>query len=877
MNPSQSEQAHQSPRSVLVTFLRIFLPTLLVLFGSSTYLFFQEKAHRSDILQQYQMQQLDLQKKLIVNELNPVMSDLFYLGHLIQKNSYLSTQAMSHKKQLTDALMTFSEKKAAYARIQVVDLEGKAVLNISHNQGRPASTSAEEPSEEHARGLRESLDLNRENIFISEFYEAPLRRPDQPREHLLTFGMPIFSNAGERLGAVILEYTVNRLVSHLRKISTQSDSDWFLIDRKGDQVFQSERAIDAPRFSFAEFYPDAWKTIQEKIAGQFHNQYGLFTFSSIYPDSESREIILSTSKTPVSLSALQRQAIPNPWKLISFLPEEKIETVSRQFLERMVYANFFLMALLAALSWGLAIVVVKRRETEQALKRREIEYRDLFENAPTGFLTLDSVGRVLRANREVENILGIQREELIGQKVDEILLKISAFPEAVQALLRRLESGETVHNEQLEIQKPDGNRGWISVSVTAIRAEEGDVIGQRVSLIDISQQKLLERQLQQSLKMEAIGRLAGGIAHDFNNLLTVMAGYMDLIQAQFDKNDPIYQDLQQVIKAIDRASSLTQQLLAFSRRQIIKPRTININEVIRNLEKMLRRILGEDIEFHADLAEDLDNVNIDPVQIEQIIMNLVVNARDAMPEGGILTIETCNVDLDADYAQTHMGVEPGRYVMLSVSDTGIGMDEETISHIYEPFFSTKKESQGTGLGLSMVYGIVQQNKGTIWVYSEPGKGTTFKIYLPRVEEEITPAEEEEQDTVDLKGTETILLVEDEEAVRKLARRCLEEYGYTVIVAGNGNEALKLIQQSKPQIDLMVTDVIMPGMSGKELYKEISKMIPGLRVLYISGYTDNAIVHYGVLEPGTNFLQKPFKPDTLLKKVRQTLEKPDNKA
>ncbi len=873
MNSTRKAVSRQRARSTFISFLRIFSPILFILISISSYLLLKEKEYRSAILRQYELQQIDLQKKLIVNELNPVMSDLFYLGHLVQKNSYLSTFSLPKKHDLTDALLTFSKQKSSYNRIQVVDKAGKEVLGIYYNQGKPVTVPGTGATGEVLRGVSESLTLNREDIYISEFYNEPDDTARPSHEHFLTFGVPIFSARGERLGAVILQYTVNRLVSHLRKISVRSDSDWFLINQQGEQVFQSESEGGLAAFSFPQIFPDAWKTIQEKIAGQFRNRHGMFTFASIYPDSESREIILSTSKL-AAISARSGHAVQNPWKLISFLPEEKIETVSHQFLERLFYANVVLMVILAGLSWGLAIVVVKRKEAERALKYREIEFRDLFENAPNGILTLDASGKVMRANRRVQEIFGMSREDVLGRNVDDFFLKISPFPDDTRKLLKRVKSGEHIHNEQLEIQKADGQRGWISVSVTAILADNGEILGQRISLIDISQQKLLERQLQQSLKMEAIGRLAGGIAHDFNNLLTVMAGYMDLIQKQFNKSDPLYQDLDQVCKAIDRASELTQQLLAFSRRQIIKPRIINLNDVVRNLEKMLRRILGEDIEFHADLDDGLGNVHADPAQIEQIIMNLVVNARDAMPEGGILTIETYNVDLDANYARTHMGVEPGPYVMLSVSDTGVGMDEETISHIYEPFFSTKKEGMGTGLGLSMVYGIVRQNKGTIWVYSEPGKGTTFKIYLPRAEKAVDPITEHAQETVNLQGNETILLVEDEEAVRKLARRCLEENGYTVIVASNGEEALRLIQQSQPQIDLMVTDVIMPGMSGKELYEQLSRLMPGLRVLYVSGYTDNAIVHYGVLEPGTNFLQKPFKPDALIKKIRQTLEKPE---
>jgi|GEM_PF-222448 len=383
----------------------------------------------------------------------------------------------------------------------------------------------------------------------------------------------------------------------------------------------------------------------------------------------------------------------------------------------------------------------------------------------------------------------------------------------------------------------------------------------------------IQEQFRQSQKMEAIGGLAGGIAHDFNNLLTVIKGYAELSCLGLDTSDPLRGNIEEILKASERATNLTRQLLAFSRRQILDFKVINLNTLLKDLDKMLHRILGEDIALAYHLPEDIGKVKTDPGQIEQVILNLAVNSRDAMPSGGKLTIETLNVELDEAYARTHMGVSPGQYVMLSVSDTGAGIDSKIRERIFEPFFTTKEKGKGTGLGLSTVYGIVKQSGGNIYVYTEPGLGTTFKIYLPRVEEEENHLQRKDLDISVSRGNETILLVEDEQSVRELAARILRDRGYQVYEAHDGNNALNMVQ-SHPErkFHLLLTDVVMPGMSGKELADRLKLTMPDLKVLFISGYTDNAIVHHGVLDKGVNFIQKPFTPESLARKLREVLDR-----
>jgi len=379
-----------------------------------------------------------------------------------------------------------------------------------------------------------------------------------------------------------------------------------------------------------------------------------------------------------------------------------------------------------------------------------------------------------------------------------------------------------------------------------------------------------EEQLVAAQRLEAVGRLAGGVAHDFNNLLSVIMTYSGFISEQLHKSDPIREDIGQIREASERAATLTRQLLAFSRTQIMEPQVTNVNEVIAGIESMLRRLLGEDVDIEVHLAGDLGNVMADPGQLEQVLMNLAVNARDAMPHGGKLTLETDNVDLDEDYAQGHISVRPGRYVKISVADTGTGMSAETRSRIFEPFFTTKDKGKGTGLGLSMVYGIVKQSGGNIWVYSEPGHGTTFKVYLPRVDAAVLDRRSTRA-AASPTGDEMILLVEDEPSVRRAAERILRTAGYRVLSAANGGEALLLSEKHGGKIDLVLTDVVMPQMSGRELADRLKAIIPSVRVLFTSGYTDNAIVHHGVLDAGTRFIGKPFSVADLRRKVREVLD------
>jgi signal transduction histidine kinase/CheY-like chemotaxis protein len=418
----------------------------------------------------------------------------------------------------------------------------------------------------------------------------------------------------------------------------------------------------------------------------------------------------------------------------------------------------------------------------------------------------------------------------------------------------------------------NGKTIWLQDIVRVVRDDRGRIRQLRGVMVDVTEHQQLEEEFRQAQKMEAVGRLAGGVAHDFNNLLTIISGYAQLALDFLEPESQLRPYVDEILRAGDRASGLVRRLLAFTRRQSMEPQVLDLNGVVKGTEKMVRRLIGEDIEVVTALPPGLGMVRSDPAQLEQVIFNLSVNARDAMPNGGKLIIETANVELDQAYAGTHLAVTPGPYVMLSVSDTGSGMDAHTRAHMFEPFFTTKEKDKGTGLGLATVYGIIKQSGGNIWVYSELGLGTSFKIYLPRVVAYAEPLPPVIIPTSKPLGSETILLVEDEDSIRSLVLGILQAHGYTVLEAGRPREALEISKKFEGPIHLLFTDVVMPQMSGREVAEQISSERHDTKVLYMSGYTDQAIAHHGVLNPGVPFLQKPFTPEALTRKVREVLDR-----
>lgn len=511
--------------------------------------------------------------------------------------------------------------------------------------------------------------------------------------------------------------------------------------------------------------------------------------------------------------------------------------------------------------------LTERNSTENARRLSEQRYRDLVENAHDIIYEHDLKGNYTSANKAGERITGYSLEQTLNLNLSQTVAP--EYVEKARDMLRRKLAGETITAYELETIASDGHRISLEVNSSLV-FQNGVPVGVQGIARDVTERKQLEEQLRQSQKLEAIGQLAGGVAHDFNNLLTVISGYSDLLLRKLPAEGPLRAHATEIKKAGDRASGLTRQLLAFSRKQILQPKVLDLNVVVSDLDKMLRRLIGEDVDLMTITEPGLGLVKADPGQIEQVVINLVVNALDAMAIGGKVTIETSNAVLTEDYVQQHAQCVPGPYVMLAISDNGSGIDPAIRDRIFEPFFSTKGAGKGTGLGLSTVYGIVKQSGGHIWVYSEANKGTTFKIYLPRVDEGVN-SESEPIHPMAPGGKETILLVEDEAQVRQIAKQILDSLGYHVITAENGEHALTIAAAYSDEINLMITDVVMPQMGGRELVERLNTLRENLRVIFMSGYTDDAIVRHGLMDDRLAFIQKPFTADTLARKVRAILD------
>ncbi len=511
---------------------------------------------------------------------------------------------------------------------------------------------------------------------------------------------------------------------------------------------------------------------------------------------------------------------------------------------------------------------LERERMKRQLREREEYFRSLIEQAMDIIAVLDADGTIRYASPSVLPLLGYAPEELVGRQMfqlvhaDDVAATLRVFAEGVA-------TGQGGRLLELRFRHKDGSYRILE-AIGRYLTDDPVVRGVVINARDVTERRSLERQLLQAQKMEAVGRLAGGIAHDFNNVLTAIFGYVDLLLYGLPTLSPLRPDLQEIRTAADRAAGLTRQLLAFSRKQVLQLRVLDLNELLTDIDKLLRRLLGEDIDVVTKLDPTLGAVRADAGQLEQVVVNLAVNARDAMPGGGRLTLETRNAELDEAYARDHVPVQPGRYVMFALSDTGTGMSPETMSHMFEPFFTTKEVGKGTGLGLATVYGIVKQSGGYVWCYSELGHGTTFKVYLPRVDEPVErlPGRVAARAT---RGSETVLVVEDEAGLRALIRRALEQHGYTVLEASTADGASVLARNHTGPIHLLLADVVLPGASGRTLADALLVQRADLKVLFMSGYTEDAIVHRGVLASNTPFIGKPFSAEALAAKVREVLD------
>jgi two-component system cell cycle sensor histidine kinase/response regulator CckA len=512
---------------------------------------------------------------------------------------------------------------------------------------------------------------------------------------------------------------------------------------------------------------------------------------------------------------------------------------------------------------------IEYKRNEEALRRSEARYRSLVQSAVYGIYRSSLEGRFFDVNPALISMLGYDSAE----EVLALDPKLDVFVDASEQMrvMAEFRRGARLDNVEVRWKRKDGSAITVRLSGRVVNNPEETAEVVEIIAEDITERRVLENQFRQAQKMEAVGRLAGGVAHDFNNLLMVISGYAEVLLEHTRKNDPLYTKIEAIHQATDRATTLTRQLLAFSRKQLLELKVVDLNLIVEDIKRLLRPLIGENIELQTQLAPDLGRTRADAGQIEQVLMNLVVNSKDAMPNGGKIIIQSANARLNhEDVRREYSYIHPGLYVVLSVTDTGEGMDKETQLRIFEPFFTTKEKGKGTGLGLSTVYGIIKQSGGYVLVQSEPGQGTTFRIYLPRVEDALEPVGTLGTSSSQNGGSETVLLVEDEESVRQLVRETLESKGYKVLEADNGEAALRIVSNYSDKIDMLITDVVMPGMSGRELSARLCASRPQTKVLYLSGYTEDAIGHEGVVDPDTAFLQKPFTLQMLSRKVREVL-------
>ena len=689
-------------------------------------------------------------------------------------------------------------------------------------------------------------------------------RSQHADQHSRFIAVPVLHPLAENLELFGLRKDGSEFLAEIRLSPLETDGEIFVSNAIRDISNRRRTEEDLRRFASIVACSDdaiigktlegtitSWNAGAERIYGYLAAEVIGKPVSMLVPINRTDEI-------PNILECLKRNEIVDHFETVRVRKDGKelqVElTVSpiRDAMERIVGAS-----------------TIGRDISERKQREREL-YRlaALVESSNDAIIGKSVDGIITDWNVGAQRIYGYSASEIVGKSISTI------FPPdhyaEITEMMEKIRLGERVAKADTIRLRQDGKKIHVALTLSPIKDSDGRVIGVSAVARDITESRLLEEMLRQAQKMDAVGHLAGGIAHDFNNLLGVILGYSGILLEAVSLNDPWRKAIEEIQKAGDRAALLTRQLLAFSRKQVLQPKVLDLNGVVVGMENLLNRLIGENIELRVVLNPAIGRIKADFGQLEQIIMNLAVNSRDAMPAGGMLTIETSNVELDERYAAQHASTQSGPHVMLAVTDNGCGMDESTKSHIFEPFFTTKGIGKGTGLGLATVYGIVKQSGGSVWVYTEPGVGTTFKIYLPRVDH--VPENEHLMDTIEKvdRGLQTILVVEDDAALLQVICRSLEEVGYVTLAAQRPAEAIHIFENHLGTIHLMVTDVIMPGMSGDQLASHLSAIRPEMKVLYISGYTDGTIVHHGVLDPGLAFLQKPFSPRALARKVSDVL-------
>jgi PAS domain S-box-containing protein len=892
------------------SFFSLFIPLTLLLGGIVALFYFQENKSRQMALEIKETSRLNTQKEVISSYIEAIATDVLTISKHYELRMMLDNNEPRYRKSLAKEFLWFSRIKKIYDQVRYIDGHGMEQLRVNFNSGAPAIVPLKDLQPKGERYyFKDTFQLTEGEVFVSPFdLNIEHGQIEQPIKPMIRFGTPVFDGRGNKRGIVLLNYLGSHLLKTLKAFSQRRIGNLLLLNSDGYFLCGPEQNDewgfmyeDKKNRTFARVYPDAWQKLSRAEAGQFSDANGMYTFTTIRPFTEA-QVSSTGSGEPYTPSEKALQGTEYYWKLVTHIPPGALEDENGIRLGRSL-AIYAVMLVFSAFGSGfVAYASEKRRQAEDEVRHHRDYLKQLVDQRTAELINVNrqlqtdinerkQVERNLRESEEkyrsmmeaMDDAVYICSDDFRITYMNPAMLKrvgYNAVGERCSKVLhgldgqcswcvhQRVMKGEHVRTE---VVSPKDNK-FYQVSNSPIFHLDGS-ISKLTIFRDNTEVKKIEAQLQQARKLESVGRLAGGVAHDYNNALSVIIGFAELAINEATPDSPLWANLDEILKAAHNAADITRQLLAFARKQSVVPKILNLNANVENMLNMLRRLIGEDIDLAWIPGTGLWPILIDPSQLNLILVNLCVNARDAVKGVGKITIETKNTSFDDSYCEDHTGFTPGDFARLAVSDDGCGMDKQILENIFEPFFTTKTADKGTGLGLSTVYGIVKQNNGFINVYSEPGRGTTISIYLPRHEGKI--AELPEIDTKDIptgKG-ETIVLVEDDPSILRLAHKMLDLLGYNVLAANTPTEALRLAGEYTDTIHLLVTDVIMPEMDGRELSEKMVSLYPGIKHLFMSGYTADVTSHRGMLDNGVHLLQKPFSRKDLALAVRRALNEP----
>ncbi len=887
----------QSSKNALFVFLPFFILTSSVLW---TFYHFEMKSKKT-LLQIQASHTINLQQSSIAKNFNLIVADLLFFANYSQMFAMFENSG-PNKQHISNDFSLFSRGAKIYDQVRIINADGKEGVRVNFSADKVPVVVEEESLQvkKDRYYFQDTFSLNKNEIFVSpldlNIEHGEIEKPLKP---MIRFGSPIFDKKGQKRGIVIFNYLAANLIKDIKKLKKSSSSQCMLLN--SDSYWLVNQF--APKLEWGFMYetgknstmktmePKIWQKIKADDSGQFSNGNGLYSFTTIYPLHESWKSSTGTGKA-FAPSLTNKEAEEYFWKLVLFLPDDLLITGPVKI--RITYIVFNLLAFIflavAAVLFAQARLAEQKAtkslhqshtELETRVKARtaELEKAKKFSETITNSM-LDAIAiinvddfTIQQVNPAFLKAHELVEPEVLGKTCYEVTHNLSSpctEPDHFCPLLEALEEKETRIVEHIHF-KADGRKIFEEVCATPIKNESGKIVQVIHLSRDITERKKLQEQYLQAQKMESVGRLVGGVAHDFNNLLSIIIGYSELVILEFSGNSLEKEKVKAIYQAGKKAAGLTRQLLAFSRKQVMEMKSVDINIIIDNLAKMIGRMIGEDVKLILHNKSSVGNIKADPTQLEQILINLSVNAKDAMPNGGSLIFETTIVTLDADYDLQIPGIASGSYVLLTVTDTGVGMTKSVQKNIFEPFFTTKGKGRGTGLGLSTIYGIVKQHNGHIYVYSEPEKGTVFKIYFPQSSE---PADKEKISTkqwTPKQGTETILVVDDEPQIVKIVTDCMLPLGYKMLSASDPEKTIEISKNSKDKIDLLLTDVIMPKMNGRKLAEVLCSERPSMKVVYMSGYTDDIISHHGFLKKGIHYITKPLIPSQLIHKLQDVLD------